>query len=103
MKYIIFFSLILFIAPLRASINCMDNSEHLKKPNDHKELHSIKCYCSCTIIKGGHCTECGHIQNARPLTIIESSRTKQVVKQFTLQSPKNLQDFFNNIPYLQKR
>src|SRR5712691_8612033 len=97
MKYIISLIIIFCTTPFFAGVNCIDNSEHLAKRYDNKEWHSITCDCNCETIKSGRCTECGHLQNAQPLTVIKSTQTKKIVaKQLAIQSPKNLQDFFNN-------
>src|SRR5689334_7169415 len=62
---------ILLTAPLVAGPNCMDNSEHLTKAYDDKEWHSVDCACDCTTIKGGRCIDCGHMQNAHPITVVK--------------------------------
>lgn len=81
MKQMITLMLAILITPLYASINCIDNSEHLEKSHDHKEWHLVACNCPCEIIKGGYCTECGHRQNAHPLAMITS--TKQQISSTT--------------------
>jgi len=105
MKYSIIIIGILYSTSFFAGVNCIDNSEHLKKRYDDKEWHSISCDCNCEIIKGGYCTECKHLQNAHPLMVITPKPKKIVSKQWVLQSPKNLQDFLRNsvIPYLQNK
>lgn len=106
MKYIIILIATLYAIPFFAGINCIDNSEHLAKRYDNKEWHSIACDCNCETIKSGRCTGCGHLQNAQPLTVLRSTSTKKIVaKQLAVQSPKNLQDFFNNlvVPYLHNK
>src|SRR6266404_6298739 len=106
MKYRIVLILALYAPSFFAGVNCIDNSEHLKKMYDDKEWHSVECDCSCETIKGGRCIECEHLQNAHPLTIIKSTQTKKIIaKQLSVHLPKNLQDFFNNnvVPYLQNR
>ncbi|HLJ31982.1 MAG TPA: hypothetical protein VKU36_06085 [Candidatus Babeliales bacterium] len=101
MKYILI--VVMFMLPLYAGVNCIDNSEHLQRTNDKKEWHPIECNCSCEIIQAGVCTECGHMQEAHPLIVIESSRTKKVMRKLAVQMPKTLQDFVNNSvkPYLE--
>jgi hypothetical protein len=64
----------LSIIPLSAGPYCIDNSQHLQKPYDDKEWHSVACACDCTTIKGGHCADCGHMQNARTYTIVEPQK-----------------------------
>jgi len=105
MKYSILLTLIFGTSPLYAGINCMDNSEHLEKPNDKKELHLVECYCKCEVIVAGICAECGHVQDAHPLIVIDSRTTKVIAKKLEVQLPKNLQDFLDNTvkPYLQNR
>ena len=71
----LFFSLFLSIAPLVAGPNCIDNSQHLTKAYDDKEWHSVDCACDCTTIKGSHCADCGHMQNAHPIIVV-GSKTK---------------------------
>jgi hypothetical protein len=72
----------LSVTPLFAGPYCIDNSEHLQKPYDNKEWHSVNCACDCTTIKGGRCTDCGHMQNARTYTIINSSFAPSFAKSF---------------------
>ena len=93
-----------FTSPF-AGVNCIDNSEHLRKSYDDKEWHSVICDCNCEFIKDGYCTECKHLQNAHPLTVISSKTKKVVAKQLTIHQPKTLQDFFNNcvLPYVQNK
>lgn len=79
MKKIIFFSLVLFTAPLFAGPNCINNSER-----------SIQCNCDCTIIKGKMCVDCCHLQEARPIEIIEpTQKNSSNVKSLTIYSPEN--------------
>lgn len=106
MKKLLFFILTLLTTPLFASPDCMDNSEHLKKAYDNKEWHSIECYCKCEKIKNGFCPVCGHLQEARPITIVEPTKaSSNNTQQSMIQLPKNLQDFVNNRvrPYLRSR
>ena len=105
-KIIMVIVAMLYGAPSFAGTNCIDNSEHLEKSYDDKEWHSVACDCNCEIIKDGYCTECKHLQNAHPITVISSPKTKKVIaKQLSVQSPQSLDDFFNNrvVPYLQHR
>jgi hypothetical protein len=70
------YSLFICTAPLIAGPNCMDNSQHLTKAYDDKEWHSVECYCDCSTIKGGHCADCGHMQNAHPMTVIQPMKIR---------------------------
>lgn len=77
MKKIIILTLTLLTAPLFAGLNCIDNSEHLQFGSfDTKEWHAVDCICPCSTIRNGICVECGHLQNARPLTIVKKSTTE---------------------------
>ena len=90
MKKIIL-TLALLTTPLLAGPYCIDNSEHLTKSYDDKEWHSVECACDCTTIKGNHCIECGHMQNAHPTTIIEPKKTRPITqsKIYTPANPQN--------------
>lgn len=114
MKKLLFLILTLLATPLFARNGyCLDSSKHLKKAYDNKEWHYVECYCECNTktTKDGHCLECGHLQDAHPLTIIRPTLLRQGyeghsnTQQSMIQSPKNLQDFVNNRirPYLQSR
>jgi|SRR5579863_9917813 len=85
--------LILLIAPLSAGPYCIDNSQHLQKPYDDKEWHSVACACDCTTIKGGHCADCGHMQNARTYTVINpreiNMRSSSTAKTYIPENPQD--------------
>jgi hypothetical protein len=52
----------------------------------------IQCNCSCNTIKGRHCTECTHLQNARPITIVDPTEKqihKAKTKTYIPESPEN--------------
>lgn len=70
MKKIILLSLVLLSCPLFASVNCLDNSQHLQEDFDDKEWHSVACDCPCAIVKGNKCIECGHLQNASTYIVV---------------------------------
>ena len=90
------FSLFLFTAPFIAGPNCMDNSKHLTKAYDDKEWHSVECYCDCTTIKGGHCADCGHMQDAHPITVVERARTRTPASA-KIYTPDNPQDVLKKL------
>ncbi len=48
---------------LNSSVGCMDNSYHMTKPCDRKNLHYVRCECPCKRIlnQKGICLECRHI------------------------------------------
>lgn len=78
MKYIILL-LTLVTSPLFTSNSCMDNSEHLARPYDTKEWHAVpSCSCPCDIVKGRHCIECGHLQNARTYDVINPAHISRL-------------------------
>ena len=99
MKKIIILTLTLLTTPLFAGINCMDNSEHLQYGDyDTKTWHSVECDCDCEHlpIRGRKCVECGHLQEARPLTIVETSSTK-VVLHNKVRGPLSVKQAINNL------
>jgi len=96
MKKIIILCITLLTAPLFACLNCIDNSEHLQYGNfDTKEWHSVACNCPCTYVKGRKCVECGHLQEARPLTIVKASVTKAA--RYIVHGPQTVKDALNNL------
>jgi hypothetical protein len=97
MKKIIMLTLSLLTAPLYASLDCMDNSEHLQYGDyDNKEWHSVECDCPCTYVKGRKCVECGHLQKARPWTIVQTSAIK-AVQQNSVRGPQTVTEALNNL------
>lgn len=71
----------------------MDNSEHLTRPYDTKEMHLIGCNCDCTIIKNDYCIECSHLQNAHPLIDIKPKKINYSVKKYSkIYTPETPQD-----------
>ena len=97
MKKIITLIIALLAAPLLASVNCLDNSEHQQYGDyDNKEWHSVECDCPCTHVKGGKCVECGHLQDARPLTIVKQSAV--MAKQHNkIRGPQTVKEALNNL------
>src|ERR1700675_4550317 len=97
MRKIIILTLSLLTTPLFAGLNCIDNSEHLQYGDfDNKEWHSVACDCPCTATRGGKCVECGHLQNARPFTIVQTSALK-AVHQNRIQGPQTVKEALNNL------
>lgn len=91
MKHILLLTITLLTSPLFAGPYCMDNSEHLARPYDSKEWHSVACDCDCQTIKGGKCIECEHLQKARPLTIIQKTATQEM-QQNRVQEPQTVNE-----------
>ncbi len=103
-KHILLLTLSLIGAPLIAGPYCMDNSEHLARPNDNKEWHSIECDCNCETIRNGYCTECGHRQNARTYEIVKPMQSSRLA-QSTLSTPEDPQDVLRKLAarYIQNK
>jgi hypothetical protein len=80
MKKIIMLSMTLLTAPIFAGPNCIDKQEH-----------SLECPCNCDVIKGRHCIECFHLQDAHPLTVIESKNNKMIMRRSRVYTPKDPQ------------
>lgn len=99
MKYIMIFMISLITTPLFAGPYCMANSENLAKPYDTKEWHYADCDCNCKAeaIKGGHCLECGHLQDARPITIVSSTKRSEISAQSIVHAPENPQDVLRKL------
>lgn len=60
---------------------CIDNEEHF-----------IKCPCNCDTIKGRHCIDCAHLQDARPITVVEPTQRQMygsMPKAYTSEDPKH--------------
>lgn len=88
MKKVLLLSLgLLTIAPVKASLGCLDNSWHLTQPFDAKEYHIVtrevgtsKTYCPCPCRKlslsRGECMACGHKHDIQPWTIVRYHRNK---------------------------
>ena len=97
MKKIIILSIAILATPLFASLNCLDNSEHLQHGDyDNKEWHSVECDCPCTYIKGRKCVDCGHLQDARPLTIVIQGATKSI-QENAVQGPQTVRETLKNL------
>ena len=92
MKKIIAIIVILCIGAvplISAESDCMDNSWHLKKKRDNKELHLVaagnhacqhNCYSDPTskiIGDRGFCTGCGHYHYPRPFIIVSQNEEKE--------------------------
>ncbi len=95
MKKIMILMLLLSINPISASVNCLDNSQHLKRDFDDKEWHSVACDCRCTNVRKGYCVECGHLQNAATYTVVlptktASSRNNAPNKMYALGNPQEV-------------
>jgi len=97
MNYMPFF-IILLTTPLLGGPNCMDNSEYLQKAYDTKEWHSVECYCRCETIKGRHCIECGHLQNAQTYDVIQPTNMKTHTRNQTkIRIPDTPQNIFRKL------
>lgn len=89
MKKIIFLTLLVASFPLIASVNCLDNSQHLQEDFDDKEWHSVACDCPCDVIKGNKCIECGHLQNASTYTVVLPTKVAQPTRKYPSYNPKD--------------
>lgn len=78
----------LLSCPLFASVNCLDNSKHLQEDYDDKEWHPVACDCPCTTIKGRHCIECGHLQNASTYVVVLPTKVAQQGNVYIPSDPK---------------
>lgn len=69
MKKIILLSALLYNYALLTDPGCMDNSYHLTKHNDPKNLHHVQCNCPCekqyTMLANGTCSKCRHFHDPR--------------------------------------
>ncbi|HXW86571.1 MAG TPA: hypothetical protein VEK38_04485 [Candidatus Bathyarchaeia archaeon] len=66
------------------SIGCLDDSWHLEKAHDSKELHSVSCACPCktlTFYHGLWCLDCGHAHMTHPQKIASSSSKSSFLSQ----------------------
>jgi len=105
MKYIMLL-ITLLSTPLLGSPRCIDNSEHLNKAYDTKEWHHVESYCSCDTIKGRHCIECGHLQDAQTYEVITPTTINTKKKyQLKIQIPDNPQNVLRKLAarYLQNK
>ena len=97
MKKIIILILALLTTPIFCCLDCIDNSEHLAYGDyDTKMWHSVECDCPCTYVKGRKCVECGHMQNARPLTIVKV-RAAKTIKTTQFHEPQTMETALNNL------
>lgn len=85
MKKILLFLLTITALSLYTGYNCRTNEGDPDKP-DYKTRHAVACECKC-IDRDGYCPDCGHEQEAQPLTIIEPTNT-------SLNSDKDSNDSF---------
>lgn len=90
MKTVMFLIFLLASCPLMASINCLDNSQHLQQDYDDKEWHSVACDCPCATVKGNKCIECGHLQNARTYIVVEPAKIVQQERRYPSYDPKDI-------------
>jgi len=104
MKKIILILLALLSSPLFASVNCLDNSQHLQEGFDDKEWHSVACDCPCEKVKGGYCVQCRHLQNASTYTIVVPTKVAQQTR-MRLHIPDNPQAVIRKLAleYLQSK
>jgi hypothetical protein len=72
--------LTLFTAPLFSGPNCIDKQEQF-----------LDCPCNCNVIKGRHCIECSHLQDARPITVVEPKNSSVILKKSHVYTPQNPQ------------
>lgn len=85
----------LLITPISAGPDCIDNNQNF-----------IQCDCNCEIIPKKRCIDCRHLQNARPITIIESHQISQNnTKQTTQNKSRDPQEVLNKLAarYLQNK
>jgi len=106
MKKIILTSLISLSFPLAASVNCLDNSQHLQESYDDKEWHSVACDCSCEkeIIKGNKCTVCQHLQNASTYVVVLPTKIALTTRK-KIYTPRDPQTVVKKLAlkYIQKK
>ncbi len=58
--------LLISLTPLAAGPYCID-----------KQGHSLACPCNCDAVRRRYCIDCTHLQDAQPLTVIDSTQ-KQI-------------------------
>jgi hypothetical protein len=92
MRRIILLTIALLHFPLFAGLNCL--SEY--KGIEYVGWHSVECDCPCTYIKGRKCVECGHLQDARPLTIVIHS-IKKIAQHSKSDEPQTIKEAVNNL------
>lgn len=92
MRRIILLTIAILNSPLCASLNCL--SEY--KGIEYVGWHSVECDCSCTYIKGRKCVECGHLQDARPLTIV-THRIKKIAQCNKTNEPQTMKEAVSNL------
>src|SRR5689334_9226515 len=63
--------------PLAASVNCLDNSQHLAEDFDDKEWHSVACNCPCEVVVKNQCRKCEHLQNAGTYVVVLPTKVAQ--------------------------
>jgi len=89
---IIMLIIVLFNSPLSAGFNCMSEYKNI----EYVGWHSVECDCPCTYIKGRKCVECGHLQEARPLTVV-TNNIKKIAHHNKAQEPQTMKDVVNNL------
>lgn len=87
MKIRLLLAFTLLTAQLNAGINCINNTENLENQYDTKEWHSADCDCDCKNIRKSICVDCGHLQNAQPWTIVQTSQSKMAQNNTTQTTP----------------
>lgn len=90
MKKIMLLIFLLANYPLIASVNCLDNSQHLQEDYDDKEWHPVACDCPCAIVKGNKCIECSHLQNASTYIIVTPTKVAQQTRKYPSYNPKDV-------------
>lgn len=90
MKKLIIFVFLLAMSPLAASVNCLDNSQHLEENYDDKEWHSVACDCPCTVVKGNKCIQCGHLQNASTYIVVVPTAVAQQARKYPSYNAKDV-------------
>jgi hypothetical protein len=89
---IIILTIAFFNIPLFAGLNCMSEYKNI----EYVGWHSTECDCSCTYIKGRKCVECGHLQEARPLTVV-TNNIRKITQQNNVLEPRTMKDVVNNL------
>lgn len=92
MRRIILLTITLLHSPLFAGLNCLSEYDNIK----YVGWHSVECDCPCTYVKGRKCVECGHLQDARPLTIITHS-IKKLAQHNKIDEPQTMKEAVNNL------
>lgn len=93
MKKNSFIFFILSSFSLYAGPDCLSKTKNLAEEFDTKEWHTPPCNCDCSkeAIKGGKCIQCGHLQYARPLTVVETHNLPTSLPQEPLRPKRALE------------